>query len=163
MPSLSSAPLSPEILTWRWRTMISAWLSRTGTISTTPGQSLKGRSNLIPNMAEAHYTLGISWWQAGDFDRTIAQMKDAVRLRPDYGEAWFILGTALKQKGQLTDALSALREAVRLRPEDPGPFNTLGQTLRLSGDLEGSKAAFAQGAKVKAAKEAQLADMMNHK
>jgi len=52
---------------------------------------------------------------------------------------------------------------VRLRPEDPGPYNTLGQTLRMTGDLEGSKAAFAQGARVKAAKEAQLTDMMNRK
>jgi len=33
----------------------------------------------------------------------------------------------------------------------------------LSGDLAGSKAAFAQGARVKAAKEAQLSDMMNRK
>jgi len=52
---------------------------------------------------------------------------------------------------------------VRLRPEDPGPFNTLGQALRLTGDLEGSRAAFAQGARVKAAKEAQQAEMLNRK
>jgi Flp pilus assembly protein TadD len=90
-------------------------------------------------------------------------MRDAVRVRPDYGEAWFILGTALKQKGSLDEAISALREAVRLRPEDPGPYNTLGQALRATGDLEGSKTAFAQGAKVKAAKEAQQAEMLKRK
>ena len=74
-----------------------------------------------------------------------------------------MLGTALKQKGDTTEAAKALREAIRLDPENPGPHNTLGQLLRITGDTEGSKAAFAEGARVKAKKEAALAETLKKK
>ena len=71
-----------------------------------------------------------------------------------------MLGTALKQKGDLDGAVSALKEAIRLNPGDPGPFNTLGQALRQKGDLTASQAAFAQGARAKARKEAEQAETL---
>ena len=71
-----------------------------------------------------------------------------------------MLGTALKQKGDLAGAEAALREAIRLSPADPGPYNTLAQVLRLKGDDAGSRAAFAEGAKAKSKKEAELGKML---
>ena len=74
-----------------------------------------------------------------------------------------MMGTALKQAGDLDRAESALRTAIRFAPEDPGPYNTLGQLLRQKGDVAGSQAAFAQGARAKQAKEAQLGKMLQKK
>ena len=71
-----------------------------------------------------------------------------------------MLGTALKQKGDLEPAVTALREAIRLNPNDPGPYNTLGQALRQKGDAAGSQAAFAEGARAKARKDTEQAQMM---
>ena len=61
------------------------------------------------------------------------------------------------------NAVPALKEAIRLNPTDPGPYNTLGQVLRLSGDPEGSRQAFAEGARAKAAKDKQSAEMLRKK
>jgi len=74
-----------------------------------------------------------------------------------------MLGTALKQKGDLPGAEAALRAAIRLNPGDPGPYNTLGQVLKLKGDDAGSRDAFAEGAKVKQRKEAELGKMLQKK
>ena len=74
-----------------------------------------------------------------------------------------MLGTALKQKGDLEGAVTALRDAIRLDPENPGPYNTLGQVLRMKGDVEGSRQAFAEGARTKAKKEAEQAEMLKKK
>ena len=71
-----------------------------------------------------------------------------------------MLGTVLKQKGDWAPAEEALRNAIRLTPADPGPYNTLGQLLRQKGDLEGSKRMFAEGARVKQAKETELGIML---
>jgi Flp pilus assembly protein TadD len=72
-----------------------------------------------------------------------------------------MLGTLLKQTGELDAARQALLEAIRLNPDTPGPFNMLGQILRVKGDDEGSRAMFAEGAKVKARKEAEQKAMFD--
>ena len=118
---------------------------------------------LDPRLAEAHYTLGIIYWQSGDFDAAAKEMAAAAEISPDYAEAQFMLGTALKQKGDLAGAETALRAAIRLNPADPGPYNTLGQVLQLKGDQAASKEAFAEGAKVKERKEAELGKMLQKK
>ena len=74
-----------------------------------------------------------------------------------------MLGTALKQKGDLDGAESALRKAIQLDPANPGPYNTLGQMLRQKGDVEGSRKMFAEGARMKEKKEAELGKMLQRK
>ena len=111
-------------------------------------------------MAEAHYTLGITDWQLGDFAATVEQMRAAIAIRPDYAEAHYMLGIALKQSGDLDGAIPELKEAIRLDPSTPGPFNTLGQILRIKGDKQGSEEAFATGARLKREKESQLSNTL---
>jgi Tfp pilus assembly protein PilF len=122
---------------------------------------LKRTIELDPKLAEAHYTLGVTDWQTGDFAAAENEMRAALALRPDYAEAYYMLGTLLKQQDKLDDAAKALREAIRLNPETPGPFNTLAQILRVQGDTEGSKAAFADAARVKKVKEGEQAATFN--
>jgi Flp pilus assembly protein TadD len=74
-----------------------------------------------------------------------------------------MLGAALKQKGDFDGAEPALRKAILLDPANPGPYNTLGQLLRQKGDVEGSRKAFAEGARMKEKKEAELGKMLQRK
>jgi uncharacterized protein HemY len=39
---------------------------------------------LDPQLAEAHYALGIVHWQDGDFAQAAREMQAAIDLRPDY-------------------------------------------------------------------------------
>jgi len=112
--------------------------------------------DLDPTLAEAHYSLGIASWQLGDFAAAISHMKAAIAIRPAYAEAHYMLGITLKQSGELDAAIPELKEAIRLDPTTPGPFNTLGQILRIKGDKAGSEEMFAQGAKLKKEKDAEL-------
>jgi Flp pilus assembly protein TadD len=117
--------------------------------------------DLDATLPESHYTLGITDWQLGDFPGTIAQMKAAIALRPNYAEAHYMLGIALKQSGDLDGAVEELKASIKLDPSTPGPFNTLGQILRIKGDKAGSEQAFAQGSKLKADKDKQLANSLD--
>ena len=74
-----------------------------------------------------------------------------------------MLGTALKQNGELDAAETALRAAIRYDPANPGPYNTLAQLLRQKGDIEASRTVFAEGAKAKQKKEAELGKMLQKK
>jgi Flp pilus assembly protein TadD len=123
-------------------------------------KELQEAIRLDPSLAEAHYTLGITYWQSGDFAATIREMKAALAVRADYAEAHYMLGIVLKQTGDLDGALAQLKEAIHLDPTTPGPFNTLGQILRIKGDKQGSEEAFATGARLKREKEGQLANSL---
>jgi cytochrome c-type biogenesis protein CcmH/NrfG len=87
-------------------------------------------------------------------------MRAAIAIRPDYSEAYFMLGTVLKQQDRSGEAEEALRTAIRMDPSNPGPYNTLAQILRQKGELEESRRLFAEGARVKKAREAELGVQM---
>ncbi len=115
---------------------------------------------LDPSLAQAHYSLGIADWQLADIAGLADEMRAAIKVSPDYPEAHYMLGIALKETGDLDGALAELRESVRLDPSTPGPYNTMGQILRIKGDKEGSQQAFATGAQLAKAKDAQLANTL---
>jgi len=115
---------------------------------------------LDPSLAQAHYSMGITDWQLADFAGLADEMRAAIKVSPDYAEAHYMLGVALKETGDLDGALAELRESVRLDPSTPGPYNTMGQILRIKGDKEGSQQAFATGAQLAKAKDAQLANTL---
>jgi tetratricopeptide (TPR) repeat protein len=112
--------------------------------------------DLDPTLAEGHYSLGIADWQLGDFPAAIAQMKAAIAIRPGYAEAHYMLAITLKQGGDLDAAIPELKEAIRLDPTTPGPYNALGQIFRIKGDKAASDEAFANGARIKREKDAEL-------
>ena len=144
------------------RPLTTTWLSRSRCkIDWNPHRkNCRKPSGSIRPLREAHYTLGITYWQSGDFAATVREMKAALAIRADYAEAHYMLGIVLKQTGDLDGALAELKEAIRLDPTTPGPFNTLGQILRIKGDKQGSEEAFAAGARLKREKEGELANSL---
>jgi protein O-GlcNAc transferase len=95
-------------------------------------------AELDPNQADIHYTLGVTLWQQGDFDKAAAALRAAIQTKPDYAEAHYTLGTVLKQQGKLQEAAASLREAIRLQPDFAGAHTTLSTILRQLGDAEGA-------------------------
>ena len=108
------------------------------------------RFALQPDLADAHYTLGVLFWQRGEFDKATAELQTAIRNQPNYAEAHYTLGTILKQQGKLPEAATALREAIRLQPDFAGAHTTLAAVLRQLGDAQGAAEEAKAGAKIAA-------------
>lgn len=64
------------------------------------------------------YSLGVEYQKAGDLERAIAQLREALARDPKYSAAWKALGRALEKHGLAAEALAAYRagiEAARSR------------------------------------------------
>ena len=59
-----------------------------------------------PNMAQAHYLLGVLYADSNDFSKAESELQEAVKLEPDNAEAHYRLAQAYKrnQKSELADA-----------------------------------------------------------
>jgi len=53
------------------------------------------------------YSLGSEYLKAGEGERAIAELREAVRRDPDYSAAWKLLGRALADSGSTAEALAA--------------------------------------------------------
>ena len=105
---------------------------------------------LQPDLADAHYTLGVLYWQRGEFDKAVAELQSAIQNQPSYAEAHYTLGAVFKQQGKLPEAAAALREAIRLQPDFAGAHTTLAAVLRQMGDTQGAAEEAKEGAKIAA-------------
>jgi len=58
------------------------------------------------------YSLGVEYKKAGDLDRAIAQLREAVTRDPAYSAAWKVLGKTLEEKALGAEALAAYRAGI---------------------------------------------------
>jgi Tfp pilus assembly protein PilF len=99
-------------------------------------------------LQEAHYTLGVIYWQQGKLDEAVTTFRQAIAVNPNFAEAHYTLGTVLQQKGETESAISEFREAIKLAPKNPEIRNTLGNALRAKGDIAAARVEFAEGARL---------------
>lgn len=89
---------------------------------------------------EAHYTLGVIYWQQGDATRAATALRAAIAARPGFADAHYTLGAVLHGEGELPAAADALRRAVALRPDLTGAHYTLARVLQQAGDVAAARA-----------------------
>jgi tetratricopeptide (TPR) repeat protein len=77
---------------------------------------------------------GESWSREGDFDRAIADLDEAIRLRPDNALAYHHRGNAWSSKGELGRALADYEVAISLDPNNPALYRDRGVMLRRHGE-----------------------------
>lgn len=97
-----------------------------------------------PDLAEAHYNLGIGLHRLGREAEAIDRFRRALELRPDYGEAHFNLGAAYLEQHRLEEAIAHLRRSVELQPEFAAGYNGLGIALAAAGQEQAALAQFDQ-------------------
>ena len=93
---------------------------------------------LVPESAEMHNILGSALADQGEFDRAIAEFREALRLEPDSASAHENLGLALASHQAPEEAVVHLRRSVQLDPGSGRAHYALAGILLAAGQYEGA-------------------------
>ena len=93
---------------------------------------------LVPESAEMHNILGSALADKGEFDRAIAEFREALRLEPDSASAHANLGLALASNQAPEEAVVHLRRSVQLDPGSGRAHYALAGILLAAGQYEGA-------------------------
>ena len=85
----------------------------------------------ISPSAESHLGLSRTYYQNGQFEESLEEAKDALRLRPSYAEAYNNVAVAYLALGRWDESIAAAREALRLNPDFSLARNNLRMAERL--------------------------------
>ena len=116
-------------------------------------EELKRTIEIEPR-AEAHYTMGVIYWQQGDLERAEASLRAAIATDNRYVDAYHSLGAVLAARREWTPSIDALRHALQLRPDLTSARYTLSRVLRESGDERAALAELAEADRLR--RRAQL-------
>ncbi len=72
---------------------------------------------LDPKKSAAYTNLGVVYYQQGDLDGAIEQLKKALEIDPQDAETQYMLGAAYVQKNDLTEAEKAFQQALAVKPD----------------------------------------------
>ena len=88
---------------------------------------------LDPNLAEAHFRLGLGYEALDKREEAESEYKKAVEAykkyfdsNPDDAEAHYNLGQTYANLGQYSEAIREYRQATKLKPDDPDIYFDLG-------------------------------------
>jgi predicted Zn-dependent protease len=77
-----------------------------------PLESLEKLVGTARDGALLRYSLGLEYKKAGDLDRAVAALREAVTRDPGYSAAWKMLGKTLEDKSLGGEALAAYRAGI---------------------------------------------------
>jgi tetratricopeptide (TPR) repeat protein len=80
---------------------------------------------LSPNFAEAYNQRAIAYFLKEDFDRSIEDGQQTVKLNPDHFGAWAGMGHCHAHEGRVCDALRCYRRALEINPHLEGAKEAL--------------------------------------
>ncbi len=110
---------------------------------------------LDPDLAEAHFRLGLGYESLGKREEAEAEYKKAVAAYKKYfeenrddGEAHYALGQTYANLGQYSEAIREYREATKLRDDDPDIYYDLGVAHTKLAQYDAAAAAFSKSLEI---------------
>jgi pentatricopeptide repeat protein len=67
-----------------------------------------------PDLAGAHYNLGLAYVRSGMHREAIEAFKQAIRINPDFAEAHYSLGLAYVRSGMYREAIEVFKQVLSL-------------------------------------------------
>ena len=92
-----------------------------------------------PELAEAHFLVGMVALELQDHPTAIAAFGSVTRLRPAHGAAWAQLAWLFMRAGRAVDAGRAQAEAARHAGDNPAVADLIGTTWSLLGDQQAAR------------------------
>ena len=98
--------------------------------------SAKRSSSLFKKDANTYLNRGLAYRLQADYDRTIRDLDEAIRLNPKSAVFYNERGTAFSEKGDNDRAIKDLDEAIRLDPKIADSYVNRGTFYSLKGDQD---------------------------
>ena len=84
----------------------------------------------------AHFNLGVTLAEQGQYASAAAAYEAALRIKPDYLDALGNLGMVFAQQGRVDDAIACWRRTAQIKPESIEAHNNLGAAYAQQGKYE---------------------------
>ena len=118
-------------------------------------QALVEAVRLDPNLAEAHFRLGLGYESLGKREEAEGEYKKAVEVykkylgeHPDDAEAHYALGQTYAGLSQYSDAIREYREATKRKEDDPDMFYDLGVAHTKLAQYDAAATAFSKSLEI---------------
>jgi tetratricopeptide (TPR) repeat protein len=107
-------------------------------------QERKRAVELEPASPLLNAALGEAYYQAHQFDLSMAHNREALSLDPHYAVAVINVGLSLEQKQMYSDALHAFQSILQFAPNDPALLAFVGHNYAVSGQTASAQQVVAQ-------------------
>ena len=87
-------------------------------------------SELTPNDAGVHSSLGAALYDLGQLDDALASYRRAMELKPDSAGSHYNLGKILRELGKLDEAVACYRKAIEIQPDFARAYYNLGNAMK---------------------------------
>ena len=100
--------------------------------------------NVLPDDAETHYNLGITFKLQGNLNKAIISYQRAIATNPDFPQAYCSLGNVFSELGELDKAVTLYRQSITLNPDDAEAHYNLGVVFTDIGKLDDAVVCYQQ-------------------
>ena len=100
------------------------------------------------SLAAAFYNRANAYSRKGEFDRSIRDYDEAIKLDPGFARAFYNRGNSYGNKGQIDRAIQDFDEAIRLNPRSALAFRSRSIAKARKGDKAGAAADMAQARRI---------------
>ncbi len=76
------------------------------------------RTDVVRDKAKTYYDLGVSHGLSGEYEKAVADFKQAISFKPDYADAHLSLGHAYDDLGRWQEAVEAYKQGLQFNPKD---------------------------------------------
>jgi tetratricopeptide (TPR) repeat protein len=95
-----------------------------------------------PNKARPYVNLGVAYFNAGVYDKSIETTRKAIQIDPKSGQGYYNLGLIYQKMGDLNQAIAMEKKALEVDPTLDMPYYSLGGFYFENGQYEESEEAF---------------------
>jgi len=90
---------------------------------------------LKSDYADAHFNMGVTLKNQGNYHVSLEAYKKSISLKPDYAEAYNNKGALLQELGEFDEAMEVLNKSILLKPDYADACNNMGLTLQSKNKL----------------------------